>query len=237
MRPVIVTRPEPEGARTAAALAARGVPAMVWPLTRIVLAGGPVAVPEGTEALLFTSANGVRGFAAGSARRDLPALCVGGRTAEAARAAGFGDVRTAEGDAAALVRLALADGARRFLHVRGETVAGDVAGALGAGGCDVAEAVVYGAEPADTVPAEVDAALAAGGASAIGLWSPRNARLFAEAARAHPGWRLAALEGVAISAAAAGPLDGLGLSRVAVAARPDGEAMLDALTQAAERDG
>ena len=103
---VLLTRPERDSREIAAELAAHGVASVIWPLTRIERVARRVSLPDEAEALLFTSGNGVRAFAEACARRDLPALCVGARTAALAREAGFVDVRSAEGDATALTRLA-----------------------------------------------------------------------------------------------------------------------------------
>ena len=86
--------------------------------------GARVLAPllDGAAGLLFTSANGVRAFAAASPRRDLPALAVGDATAAAARAAGFADVASAGGnvaDLALLVRRRLEPEAGALVHSRG----------------------------------------------------------------------------------------------------------------------
>ena len=229
---VLLTRPEPRSREIAALLGAEGIEALIWPLTRVSFRETPLEPPAGTEALLFTSANGVRAFAALSARRDLPALCVGDATAEAARAAGFADVRSAAGDAAALARLALASGYRRFFHPRGARVAGDLAGTLGAAGCSLAAEVVYRTEEADPPPPEVAAALRAGTVDLVTVWSPANARILAR--------RLAELTAplggstlLAISEAAAAPLAGAGFGRVLIAPTPSRQAMLAAIRETA----
>src|SRR4051812_16935975 len=87
------------------------------------------------QAVLFTSANGVRAFAAAERRRDIPAFAVGEATAAAARLAGFTTVDTAGGDVAALadlVRERLTPARGALLHAAGSAVAGDLSGVLGA---------------------------------------------------------------------------------------------------------
>jgi uroporphyrinogen-III synthase len=225
---VLLTRPERESAALAAALGAEGWRPMIWPLLDIRPTG---AVPDlaGAQAVLFTSRNAV----AATPPAALPALCVGAATAEAARAAGFAEVRSAGGDAAALaaaVRATLDPAAGPLAFPRGETVAGDLAGALRAAGFALRETVVYAAAPASAAPPEIAAALAAGAVRAAAFYSPRTAAAFA--ALAGP-WRagLAATGAAAISAAAAAPLAGLGFRAVRVAERPDGAAMRAALSR------
>jgi uroporphyrinogen-III synthase len=81
-----------------------------------VRALAPVIALAGVHALAFTSANAVRAFAGLEARRDLPVFAVGGATAEAARAAGFGAVEDAAGDVQALADHLIARRPGRILH-------------------------------------------------------------------------------------------------------------------------
>ncbi len=226
---VLLTRPAEDSARIAERLAGSGVECLVWPLTRIVPLAGCIAVPAGTEALLFTSASAVRVFAAGSAARGLPVLAVGDRTAAMAREAGFGQVVSARGDARDLARLARATPHRRFLHPRGREAAGDLAGMLEAAGLSVAAPVIYAAEPAGPPPAEVSAAFAAGALDIVTIWSPRNAAILGDwLAGAAPPLRppLGTTDLLGISENAVAPLRDAGFRRVVVADRPDAGAMV-----------
>src|SRR5260221_9650064 len=100
----IVTRPRDDAATLVGALADRGVDALLAPMLTIL------PVPQatrhlaerlaGAQAVLFTSANGVRAFAAASPRRQLPVLAV----------------RDAPGAAGRLGRLSPAAGGRRRHH-------------------------------------------------------------------------------------------------------------------------
>lgn len=224
---VLLTRPAEDSRAIADILEPEGVTCLIWPLTRIEVAAA-LAVPPGIEALLFTSANGVRGFAALSGRRDLPALCVGDATAEAARTAGFSDVRSAGGDALALAGLARETGLSRFLHPRGRETAGDLAGWLGACGRDVTEAVVYRAREGGPAPGAVAGALARGALDLVTAWSPRHALILARRLAQMPA-RLAAVDLLAISPAAALPLAGAGFRRAIIAPEPGRAAMLEAV--------
>ena len=98
---VLVTRPESEARRTAAALHALGHDPVLLPVTQIVATGFPV--PEARfDAVVATSANAFAGSALASDVLAQPLYAVGERTAEAARRAGFAEVRIGSGDAAAL---------------------------------------------------------------------------------------------------------------------------------------
>src|ERR1039458_1004556 len=102
---VLVTRPHPDGEATAAALRGRGLEVLRAPMLRFE----PVAFHDDLDAnygaVIVTSANALRGIEphlAGSRLLKLPLFAVGGRTADAARSAGFDRVISAQGDAAGL---------------------------------------------------------------------------------------------------------------------------------------
>src|SRR5436190_12820392 len=154
---LLVTRPEPDAARSAEALRARGHQVLVAPLlqtqTIAVDFGGPFA------AVLMTSANAARAAAAHPRAAELtrlPVLTVGARNAEVARAGGFSDVTSAQGALADLVRLAAQHFAGgRLLYLAGEDRAGDLAGDLSAHGIAVETAVIYRAVARETLPGEI----------------------------------------------------------------------------------
>jgi uroporphyrinogen-III synthase len=127
---ILLTRPLEDSRALAEKLESEGISPLIWPLTRIVPTVMVLKLPFTTDALLFTSANGVRALAALVERRDLPALCVGKATAQAARKAGFRDCFAASGDARALADLARRSGIRQFFHPRGADAAGDIKGWL-----------------------------------------------------------------------------------------------------------
>src|SRR5271169_2082066 len=129
----LVTRSREEAETLAGALAVRAVRALIEPLMEVHFRGTAAPDLRGVQAVLCTSANGVRALARASAERRLPLLAVGDATAARAHAEGFAAVASAGGDAADLVRLATArldprDG--RLLHVCGDAVAGDLVGDL-----------------------------------------------------------------------------------------------------------
>jgi len=228
---VLLTRPLAESRALAEILEEEGIEPLIWPLTRIVPTVAELKLPFNVDALLFTSANGVRALAALTDRRELPALCVGGATARAARKAGFVNCFTAEGDVSALVDLARRSGLRNFVHPRGRDAAGDLKGWLAESGQSVADLVLYEARETGPPPAPVAAALARGRVDLVTIWSPRNATILARnLGTIDP--NLAATELVAISPAAAAPLAGAGFHRVIIAESPNSPAMLAAIRRA-----
>lgn len=225
---VLVTRAEPGASETAERLRALGHAPVVEPMFAVEPL--PAALPR-FDALAFTSANGVRAFAKLSERRDAPAFCVGGRTAEAARDAGFAKVVSADGDVAALVETiaSLAAPDARVLHSGNETSRGDLAGTLTARGRAAVFVPTYRAVPVER-PGPALAAQLEGRASfdAVLAHSPRGAEILggflARAANRAP-FGLAAM-----SKAAAAPLAAFA-ERIEIATTPDEAALLAALAR------
>lgn len=220
----LLTRPAEQGARFAAALRDRFPGAEIIESPLIAPRFLSPALPAGPfAALVFTSETGVE-----AARRlGVPAaaaICVGDRTAAAARAAGH-RAQSAGGDADALVACLLAaPPPGPVLHLHGAETRGAIAERLRAGGVAAEAAAVYAQEPRPLSPA-ARARLAAGDPVAVPLFSPRTAQLLATALAAEPAraplWIAALSPAVAAAAPAA--------ARLAVALRPDAAAMLDAL--------
>ena len=229
---VLLTRPEADSRRVAERLAGEGIATAIWPLTRIVHEPGPVKVPAGTDGLVFTSQNAVEAFVAASGRRDLTAWCVGARTAGAARAAGFADVRSADGDVSDLARLLRGGGAERLLYLRGRHVSADLGALLADSGIAFCERIVYDARESGDPPADLRTLLEDGRIGVIAIWSRRAARGLARQVARNPDWPAGTMRVIAISARAAEPLGKCGFAAIETAARPDGEAMLAGISAA-----
>lgn len=190
---VVVLRPEPGNARTAARAAARGFAVRRLPLfeTRAVAWAPPN--PAGFDALLLTSAAAVRHAGSGlSALAGLPVVAIGAETAAAATNAGLAVVVTGDAGALAALDLARSDGLTRLLHLAGRERMPDQPG--------VNPIVVYAG---DALPIAAGAVARLSGWTAL-LHSPRAARRFAELAdadRARSAIGVAALSPAILAAA------------------------------------
>lgn len=228
---VLITRSEPGASETAQRLASLGYHPVVEPLFAIEPV--PAILPE-FDALAFTSANGVRAFAKLNDRRDAPVFCVGGRTAEAARDAGFSNVATADGDVGALARLIaekLAPAAR-LLHSGNEESRGDLSGQLQARGHDARFVATFRAAPVSSPGPALGAHLAGKRSfEAVLIHSPRAGVILADFADASPGRER--FDVAAIAAAAALPLKSLA-DRIEIADAPNEAALLNALGRLAD---
>jgi uroporphyrinogen-III synthase len=222
---VLVTRAEPDATRTAAALVARGHQPVVVPLQEIrPLVAPPFAAVA--DAVAVTSSNALRHAdpAFLSAFRLLPCFAVGNETANAARRAGFGDVRTGPGDARGLgnvIASALPRGSG-LAYLCGRKRKDALELALGEAGITVAALETY--DTVDRVPEPSEIARAAD-ANAVLVYSPGAARRLAAAFTG----RLAGTRFVAISREAAAGLPDDWKKRTAIAAAPDEASMLRAL--------
>lgn len=242
-RLVLVTRPAADAERTAQALRGRGIDALIDPLTRPVDLAPPAALPR-PQAWAATSANGVAALARaltaqGRGLSGTPLLAVGGRTALAARAAGFDRVLDADGDGAALAALAarvLLPGAGPLAHAAGAEVAVDLAASLAPLGHEVVVLALYRMEDAPALAPATLAALGDGRLDAVLLFSPRSARTFVSlAARAGAAPDLRRVDAVCLSpavATAAGEaaaLAGARFAHILAAAKPTAQALIDLL--------
>lgn len=211
---ILLTRPAPQSDRFAAALGLRClISALIAP--RFL---APDIPPH--DALILTSETGAE-----AARGLLPcrAYCVGDQTAATARALGF-DAISAQGDAEALIALILTTATGPLLHLRGREARGDIAARLTAAGIPTHEVIAYAQEERPLTP---EAIIALRGQTPVvaPLFSPRSAALLAaEAVRigaTAPLCVVAMSQAVADAARALDPAP-------RVAARPDGNSMLEA---------
>jgi uroporphyrinogen-III synthase len=234
---LLLTRPEPDAQRTAAALRAQGHNVIIAPLLRIAPAADAQIGAGPWAAILITSANAAHAIAAHASvtpSRTLPVFAVGRRSAEAMAAAGFADVTTADGNVSDLARLVAAQlqPAAPLLYLAGEDRSGDLAGDLRARGFAVETIIVYRAIAATGLPSAAAEALA-GGVDGVLHFSRRSAEVFVDTARA-AGVLESALQAVhfCLSAPIAEPLAQAGAADIRVAERPN-EAVLLALIAAA----
>lgn len=117
---LLVVRPEPGAAATAAKLRALGHEPIVVPLLATeALDWQPPERPP--DAVIITSAAAVRHAGpAAAALHDAPLFCVGEATAAAARSAGWRDVAVGPGTLQGLLDQLAASGPRHLLHLAGE---------------------------------------------------------------------------------------------------------------------
>lgn len=227
---VLVTRPVQDAEPLLAKLRERGIDATAEPLLEIEFRSAAKPKLSDVQAILATSANGVRAFVAASARRDLPLFAVGDATAGAAREAGFETVETASGDVDALaerVGAKLDPEAGALLHVAGTQLVGDLGGKLKARGYAYRRAVLYEARAATHLSPGTVRAMRDDALDGVLFFSPRTAEIFVTLARKVRVVRSCGqLTAFCLSAAVAERASDLIWREIAVASTPEQDALL-----------
>ncbi len=192
---VLITRPREDAEPLAERLAAGGVDSLIEPLLGIDCLEGPPVDLSGVQALLVTSANGVRAFVhrnkTGKGPEDerdreirrLPVYAVGDASACAAGEAGFETVISANGgveDLARLVVSRLDPQGGALVHVAGSRLAGDLAGAVEKAGFAYRREVLYGARAAAELSPPAVQAIQRRTVDGVMLFSPRTAETFVQ---------------------------------------------------------
>ena len=239
---ILVTRPLPDGEATAHALRSRGFAVLLAPMLRFE----PVAFQDDGDAsygaVVVTSANALRGAEArlqNSPLLKLPLFAVGEHTAQAARAAGFAKVISADGDVEGLRDRILASVKAKalkktspLLYLAGADISRDLPGELGERGFTVVTQTTYRMAAVADLPEESRKAFATDAVEAVLHYSRRSARAFIDAIRA-AGVEVSALSlpQYCLSVGIATVLRDAGAMRVVVAASPDEDALFAALVE------
>ena len=231
---LLVTRPEPDATHTAQALRQRGHEVLVAPLLSMQTIDADFAGPYG--AVLMTSANAPRVLTAHPHAAELTCLSaftVGARSAEAALAAGFGKVVSADGALPELVQLVaarFAKGSKPLLYLAGEDRVGDLAGELAAHGIAVETVVIYRAVAAERLPAELTHALSEMRLDGALHYSRRSVATLIELSRSAGVLNaLLKLAHYCLSGEVAAPLLNAGAARISVAPHRDEAALIGLL--------
>lgn len=231
MKRIWITRASPGAEATAERVRALDFEPVIAPVLEVREL--PVTIDlTGVGALAFTSANAVRVFAARAVTRNLPVFAVGAATAAAAKAAGFPNIVSADGDVDDLARTIRAraksiEGV--VLHPAAAEPAGDLIGALTKDGVEARAVTIY-----ETVPADVPAAVlnALSEIDGVIVHSPKAGRQLAEILRGRPAPNLIAY---CLSPQVCATLTMLDLGRVATAPLPTEDALLSLLAEIPSR--
>lgn len=225
---VLVTRPVADAREMMARIAALGCRVTAAPLLKIMHEPISADAFDGVAGFIATSRNAIAALAASPALASAisrPIFAVGAATAKRAEQAGFQTVIRGPGTATDLVPVVLAhpgSKAGRFVHLAGDHVAVDLAGALQNLGVDVAKFVAYRSLAVDALSAETERGLRAKAFDAVLLMSPRTARIWRNLVTAPPRrFDASAIMHVCLSANVADALKDAGFQpRFEIAAAP-----------------
>lgn len=228
---LIITRPMGDALPLAQKLEERGHQAIIAPLLKIEARAGVAPPEKNYQAICVTSANAFVSPELFGARRSVPLYCVGPQSAEAARRAGFADVRERGGNVqglAAAIASELRTNDGPLLYLSGQETSGDLQGLLATQGFEVERVVAYDAVPLALTLSQAELSQADG----VLLYSPRSARIWVEALtgrKVKDGFTHFCLsQNVARNL----PLG----SRIRIAQQPDEDHMLSLLDQAGEAE-
>lgn len=178
------------------------------------------------QAMIFTSANGVRQFIEKGGQTKKPCICVGDRTTATARENGL-DGYSAKGSADDLVRLAaqvLDPTAGPLLYIRGKQATGDITSRLNSLSFAVEELTLYRQNPRH-LALKVEREFASGKIDLLTLYSPMTASLLADTIKKNPDWPLKDVSVICISRNVEKQLADLKFGKVRVAETPSQDAM------------
>jgi uroporphyrinogen-III synthase len=229
---LLVTRPEPAAGETVRRLREAGHEVHSSPVLEIILHPVPDVLPP-PGALAVTSRHGVRALARwprAPGWHDLPLFAVGEASADQARALGFRNVHSAQGDAPVLAGLI----ARHYSGANGPLIypaarerAVDLGALLAPTGIKTIVVEAYHAVAAHSLDDRAQSLIRRGELDGVLVYSRRSAAALVDlVVAAGLEKNLGQTVGIAISRAAAEPLAKLGLNRVQIADRPDEVSML-----------
>jgi len=230
---ILITRPAPDNARTAAALRRSGHEVALSPLLEMEAISAEIP-DRNFSAVVLTSGNAARALQMhplGNKLLSLPVFAVGSHTAEVARDVGFREVHAAAGDKQQLLELlhSRCSGAcDPLLYLAGEDRAGELVPQ--APTFTIVTAVIYRMVKRGRLDAAVETALVKREIDGVLHFSRRSAETYLECAR-HAGIERPALSPIhyCLSQQVAEPLASAGASAIRVALQPDERGLLDLL--------
>jgi uroporphyrinogen-III synthase len=220
----LVTRPEPGASDTTRRLEILGWSALWGPC--LVIEPRRLKPAPHVQAVLVTSSQALPAL---QSWHGTPLFAVGDATASRAVRAGFTQVETASGDAAALhdlVRARRRPAEGPLLLASGRGQGAELATQLRQNGFSVLRRIAYAAHPAAALPDEVCFALNAGRIKVALFFSTETARVFARILPAALQASLASVDAVVIAPAVSAAVRHLPWHAVRVALRPSQDEML-----------
>lgn len=200
---ILLTRPEPRLSAYADELGGMFEGRIICIKSPLLEIKPLIAAPniDDVQALLFTSANGVRTYSKlNELKPNVPCFCVGDKTAMEARTHGY-EAFSAKGGADELVQLAatvLDQHGGPIQYIRGMIATGEIASKLRIKGFTVDEHIIYEQRPL----ALNDDALNAfnqGDIDILPLFSPMTARLLTDEIQQNPDWSTDQIHAVFLS--------------------------------------
>jgi uroporphyrinogen-III synthase len=236
----LLTRPEEDSKKLADRLKALGHEVTCRPLLTIEPLPAPEIDLDNFQAVLFTSANGVRAFAQKCPYREITCFSVGDATAATAKDAGFSTIYTAGGDVDKLAELiihTLDKTAQPLLHISGTAVAGNLSERLTKTGFQVHQHKLYTARKATRFSAATQALIQSGHITHMPFYSPRTAKTFVDIIQQeHLSAHLSKITALCLSSAVSNVINSHVWHGVLTAAQPDQHSLFALIDVKPEED-
>ncbi len=190
MKKVLITRPADVAQKMADRLVSNGIECVLDPMLIPVRADNVVFMDRHAEdGFIFTSPRAVEYFCDLSfqVNFDMPAYCVGEKTAQKAKDRGFENVTAGPGGSADLAKLIMekAEPGARLMHPCGEHVEDNFYETLKEDGFIVAPLQVYRMDRAPRMQEDALVSIRTGDISSVVFFSKRTAAAFAALAEEH----------------------------------------------------
>jgi len=239
MNTVLITRPLEDAEPISSKLSFRGFDVIAEPMLTIRLLKDTQKsmkklLDKKPQAVVITSANGVRSLARITDIRDIHIIAVGDTSADEARRRGFWQVTSAEkekgGNVENLVNFIKEDYKKEggmIIHAGGSSVAGDLTGLLTEAGFDAQRVVLYDAAQADSLSDKLQKSLSKETLEIALFYSARTAEAFIKLIKKHGlEDKLSSVSAYCFSKTVADTVDQLKWGNVYTAKVPTSESLL-----------
>ncbi len=182
---MLITRTRPGADRLVKRLQAVGITSTCCPLLGVEHLAGPIEHDPAVQGYILTSAAAIRSLPAPDKLGDIPVYCVGGNTAEQAKASGYKNCIHGTGNGKKLAKL-IARKKRtdtgKLLWLRAEIADEAMKRELISSGFDIAEIICYRTRQVTSLAQSIETALANDEFAAVLFHSRRAAQCFCKLA-------------------------------------------------------
>jgi uroporphyrinogen-III synthase len=240
MKTIVIARPPEDSEELAAAITAQGYRPLIEPVLTIETMDHDLPEFGHETTLVFTSANGVKAFAAKNIGRGNPVYTVGRNTADEARKAGFNNIETVAGAVDDLVNFLLKSREKEvsdLLYIRGTDVSKDLRQIMIQNGIQMREFIAYRSVPAENLSVNLLKRLDNREIEAIMFFSAKGGHVFAELAEQYDrAGRIRTTKALCISDAVLQSVSVLPFGERLVAEKPDRYGMIKLLERLPARN-
>lgn len=221
----LLTRPEEDNQKLANILVRLNHKVSCEPLLNIIYYENETIKLHDFQAVLFTSANGVRALSKNGQDRNIPCYTVGDATAAEAKQAGFKTITSAAGNIHNLAEIIIKSRDPKngpLLHISGKDMAGDLGGVLRNSGFSVTQHQLYKAVKTPHLSQKTKDMITAREITHIPFYSPRTAKIFSDLIQSENlSPHLTKMTAVCLSSAVSDMINSLSWHKIVIAKQPN----------------